>query len=200
MCKNMPPVESAIQFHGHICPGLLMGIRVAEFALQELQVNPDVDEELLAVVETNSCGVDAIQAILGCTFGKGNLIFNDYGKNVYTIASREKGRALRIAQKFGGNRGPESSRYRELARKASLTEAEAAEKEDLTAVIFERLMSTPFEDLFDWKEIDFEFPGKARIHATIQCVICGEGVMDIKATETVQGPVCPGCLAENGGQ
>lgn len=200
MCKNMSPVESAIQFHGHICPGLLMGIRVAEFALQELQVDPDVDEELLAVVETNSCGVDAIQAILGCTFGKGNLIFKDYGKNVYTIASREKGRTLRIAQKFGGNRGPESGRYRELVRKASLTEAEAAEKEDLITAIFERLMSTPFEDLFDWKEIDFEFPDKARIHATIQCVICGEGVMDIKTTETAQGPVCPGCLAENGGQ
>jgi len=61
MCKNMPPLELAIQFHGHICPGLLMGVRVAEFAQQYLDVSPDQDEELLAVVETNSCGVDAIQ-------------------------------------------------------------------------------------------------------------------------------------------
>ena len=199
MCNDIPPVESAIQFHGHVCPGLLMGVRVAEFALKELDVNPDVDEELLTVVETNSCGVDAIQAILGCTFGKGNLIFKDYGKNVYTIASREKGRALRIAQKYGGNRGTQSQRFRELAQKGSLTEAEAAEKEDLIGAMFERLMNTPFEELFDWKEIDFGFPPKARIHATVQCVICGEGVMDIKARETAQGPVCPGCL-ENGGQ
>jgi formylmethanofuran dehydrogenase, subunit E (EC 1.2.99.5) len=67
-----------------------MGVRAAEFALEKLAVDPDVDEELVAVVETDSCGVDAIQSILGCTFGKGNLIFKDFGKNVYTIGSREK--------------------------------------------------------------------------------------------------------------
>lgn len=200
MCKDMSPVEAAIQFHGHICPGLLMGVRVAEFALNKLGVGPDVNEELVAVVETDSCGVDAIQAILGCTFGKGNLIFKDYGKNVYTIASRENGQAIRIAQKFRNTRTPESQRYRELVRKGSLTEAEAAEKEELIGLLFEQLMSTPFEELFDWKEIDFEFPPKARMHATVQCVLCGEGVTDIKATETAQGPVCPGCLAENGGR
>ncbi|NLV17503.1 MAG: formylmethanofuran dehydrogenase [Syntrophomonadaceae bacterium] len=200
MCKNMPPLELAIQFHGHICPGLLMGIRVAEFALKELGISPDVDEELVTVVETNSCGVDAIQAILGCTFGKGNLIYKDYGKNVYTVASRDKGRALRIAQKFGGNRGPESQRFRELAQKGNLTADEAAEKENLTGILFERLMSAPFEDLFEWREIDFVFPEKAKIHATIQCAGCGEGVMDIRAVDTARGLICPTCLEEKGGQ
>lgn len=200
MCKDMSPLEAAIQFHGHICPGLLMGVRVAEFARNKLGVNADVNEELVAVVETDSCGVDAIQAILGCTFGKGNLIFKDYGKNVYTIASRESGQAIRVAQKFRNSRTPESQRYRELVRKDSLTEAEVAEKEELIGVLFEQLMSTPFEELFDWKEIDFAIPPKARIYATVQCARCGEGVVDIKATETAQGPVCPGCRAENGGR
>ncbi len=200
MCKDMSPLEKAIQFHGHVCPGLLMGVRVAEFALHRLGVSADVNEELLAVVETDSCGVDAIQAILGCTFGKGNLIFKDYGKNVYTIASRENGQAIRVAQKFRNSRTPQSQRYRELVCKGPLTEAEAAEKEELIALLFEQLMSTPFEELFDWKEIDFEFPPKAGIFNTIQCTRCGAGVIDIKATETARGPVCPGCLAENGGR
>lgn len=145
----MPPLEMAIQFHGHICPGLLMGIRVAEFARQQLDISPDQDEEILAVVETNSCGVDAIQAILGCTFGKGNLIFKDYGKNVYTIASREKNRAIRIAQRFNPSPHPDSQRYRELNLRPVLTEAEAGEKENLLGSIFERTMSIPFEELFN---------------------------------------------------
>ncbi|MDD3365329.1 MAG: FmdE family protein, partial [Syntrophomonas sp.] len=167
MCKNMPPLELAIQFHGHICPGLLMGIRVAEFAQKHLDVSQDYDEELLAVVETNSCGVDAIQAILGCTFGKGNLIFKDYGKNVYTIASRDKNRAVRIAQKFKDRPDPDSARYRQLNHKVELTDAEVSEKENLLGVIFEKIMSMPFEEIFNWQEIEFDFPEKAQIYPTV---------------------------------
>jgi len=190
----MPPLELAIQFHGHICPGLLMGVRVAEFAQKHLDVSQDYDEELIAVVETNSCGVDAVQAILGCTFGKGNLIFKDYGKNVYTIASREKQRAVRIAQKFKDQPNPDSIRYRQLNQKAVLTEAEAIEKENLLGVIFEKLMSMPFEEMFDWKDVDFEYPQKAQIYPTVQCAVCGEGVMEPRAVRTEQGFICPSCV------
>ena len=194
MCKNMPPLELAIQFHGHICPGLLMGVRVAEFAQKQLGVSQDQDEELLAVVETNSCGVDAIQSILGCTFGKGNLIFKDYGKNVYTIASRDKNRAVRIAQKFKDKPDPDSLRYRQLNHKVDLTDAEVSEKENLLGVIFEKIMSMPFEELFKWQEISFDFPEKALIYPTIQCSICGEGVMEPRAIKTEQGYICPCCV------
>jgi formylmethanofuran dehydrogenase subunit E len=194
MCKDMPPLEKAIQFHGHICPGLLMGVRAAEFAQKYLDIDPDQDEELLAVVETNSCGVDAIQSILGCTFGKGNLIFKDYGKNVYTIASREKRRAVRIAQKYKPQSHPDSLRYRELKRKDSLNEAESAEAENLLGAIFERLMSTPFEELFTWRDIDFSFPAKAEIYPTVQCSVCGEGVMEPRAIRNGQNYVCPDCV------
>lgn len=193
MCKNMPPLELAIQFHGHICPGLLMGVRAAEFAQKYLDVNPDQDEELLTIVETNSCGVDAIQAILGCTFGKGNLIFKDYGKNVYTVASREKNRAVRIAQKYLAQPHPDNARYRELSCKDNLTEPEAVEKENLFASIFERLMTIPFEELFNWQEIEFTFPDKAEIYPTVQCSICGEGVMEPRAVLNGQLYVCPTC-------
>jgi len=31
------------------------------------------DEEIVAVVETDACGADAIQVRTGCTFGKGNF-------------------------------------------------------------------------------------------------------------------------------
>ena len=76
-----------VSFHGHACPGLAFGYRVAEVALQELGDKAE-DEELVAVVENNSCAVDAIQVMAGCTFGKGNLIFKDYGKQVYTFIRR----------------------------------------------------------------------------------------------------------------
>ena len=85
-----------------------------------------------AVVETNPAGC-AIQAILGCTFGKGNLVFKDYGKNVYTIASRKKD-GHSVLLRIWGNRGPEQGDIAKLVRKASLTRLKRG-KEDLPQLI-----------------------------------------------------------------
>lgn len=71
-------LREAIQFHGHLCPGLALGYRVAKAALRELKAERPRDEELVAIVENDSCAADAIQFITGATFGKGNLIFRDY--------------------------------------------------------------------------------------------------------------------------
>lgn len=195
MCKNMPPLELAIQFHGHICPGLLMGVRAAEFALEKLAVDPDVDEELVAVVETDSCGVDAIQSILGCTFGKGNLIFKDFGKNVYTIGSREKNRAIRIAQRYGVKFSPDWPRYKALADLKSPSQEELQEKESILGAMFEKVMTMPFEELFKWEEVAFEMPGKAQIVETVQCQKCGEGVMKTRTVTGGAGIICLSCAA-----
>ena len=87
-------VKQATDFHGHWCPGLAIGIRAAEWALKELGKAPD--EGIVAVVETDMCGVDAIQSLTGCTFGKGNLVHKDYGKSAFTFYRRQDGKAARL--------------------------------------------------------------------------------------------------------
>ena len=52
-------IEKTIAFHGHSCPGLTIGIRAAELAHRRLGAADKSDP--LAVVETDMCGVDAIQ-------------------------------------------------------------------------------------------------------------------------------------------
>src|SRR5210317_567836 len=89
--------QEVVKFHGHACPGLAFGFRVTKLALRELGIDRSSDEELVAVVENNSCAVDAIQAMAGCTFGKGNLIFKDHGKQVYTFIKRSSGESVRVA-------------------------------------------------------------------------------------------------------
>ena len=79
-------ITGTIDFHGHLCPGLAWGIRVSEAALAMLGPRSQ-DEELVAVVETDSCAVDAIQYLTGCTFGKGNLRYLDHGQNVFTFCN-----------------------------------------------------------------------------------------------------------------
>ena len=91
----MLDIQGTQRFHGHMCPGLAVGIRAAEIALREIGPH-SADEEVVAIVETDMCGVDAIQYLTGCTFGKGNLIHLDYGKNAFTFIRRSDGKALRI--------------------------------------------------------------------------------------------------------
>ena len=85
--------NKVVEFHGHVCPGLAIGYRVAKYI--KGHCDKSEDEELVAIVENNSCSVDAIQQMLSCTFGKGNLIFKDYGKQVFTFYCRGDTRGRR---------------------------------------------------------------------------------------------------------
>ena len=90
-------IKEATEFHGHWCPGLATGIRVSEWVLREM--GKAGDEEIVAVVETDMCAVDAVQFLTGCTFGKGNLIYLDYGKNAFTFYRRRDGKASRLVSR-----------------------------------------------------------------------------------------------------
>ena len=64
--------DKCVGFHGHECPGLAIGFRACEAAVEKLGVSFSKDEEVVCITENNACGVDAVQLITGCTFGKGN--------------------------------------------------------------------------------------------------------------------------------
>ena len=100
-----------IRFHGHVCPGLAIGYRAALAARTYLGAERSQDEELVAIVETDACSVDAIQVELGCTLGKGNLIYRDLGKHVFTVVSWEKGKAVRISHLFSPALDPTRTRH-----------------------------------------------------------------------------------------
>ena len=76
-------IEKTIEFHGHSCPGLTIGIRASELAMEKLDIQNAKNP--VCVAETDMCGVDAIQFLTGCSFGKGNLIHKDYGKSAFTF-------------------------------------------------------------------------------------------------------------------
>jgi formylmethanofuran dehydrogenase subunit E len=99
--SSNPDFQRCIDFHGHICPGLAIGYLAAMAGMAWLKQNRAQDEEIVAIVETDACGADAIQALTGCTFGKGNFFYRDYGKHAFTLADRKSGRAVRMALKPG---------------------------------------------------------------------------------------------------
>src|SRR5512145_1306796 len=99
MTQSIKSYNEAVAFHGHACPGLALGYRAAEYAMDSLRAGRPDDEDLVCIVENDACGVDAIQLVAGCSVGKGNLILQDFGKHAYTFIDRKYDRAIRIVQR-----------------------------------------------------------------------------------------------------
>ena len=71
--------QKCAAFHGHVCPGLTIGFRAALYAIDLLELTFSEDEKTVCVSENDACGCDAIQVVLGCSVGKGNLLFHMTG-------------------------------------------------------------------------------------------------------------------------
>jgi len=188
-------ISEVQEFHGHMCPGLAIGIRVAEQALMEMGERPG-DEEVVAIVETNNCAVDAIQFITGCTFGKGNLIYMDYGKNAFRFIRRSDGKAIRILVKSicmkHANTDEEALNKR--IREGNATVADKEKSEQLRQERIQTILSVPLEDLLEIKKINPEIPSRARIFKSVVCDMCGENTMET-CLRLLEGKVyCPECF------
>ena len=185
--------EDAIKFHGHACPGLAIGYRVASLALKELGLRAR-DEELVAIVENNSCAVDAVQLVCGCTFGKGNLIFKDYGKQVYTFFKRPGPDAIRIAVRWEPPaEDPETAAMWERYAAGDRTPEVVAAVQDRKTRKMKSVLAADDSDLFEVKRITAEMPETAKIYPTITCARCGEKFMEPRAREIDGKLLCIPC-------
>jgi formylmethanofuran dehydrogenase subunit E len=187
-------LKAAVTFHGHICPGLIIGYRAAKLAVKELDLHRDQDEELVAVVENDACGVDAIQWLLGCSFGKGNLIFRDQGKQAFTIFRRDTGKAVRLV--FKGQAGTNTPEVIALRKKVMEGTATAAEKAQFEVQKNERMrwmMEAADEELFDCRQPTFPVPERARIFDSFPCEACGEVTMEPRLRLAAGKKVCLAC-------
>lgn len=188
-------VSKVQAFHGHLCPGLAIGIRIAEQALLEMGERPG-DEEVVALVETNNCAVDAIQYLTGCTFGKGNLIHLDYGKNAFRFIRRSDGKAIRIMLKPDALKpsGADEDALMKRIREGSTSETDRQESARLRQQQIEMLLSMPLEDLVDVQAIDPEIIPRAQIFNSVACDGCGEKTMEPRLRLLEGKAYCPECF------
>jgi formylmethanofuran dehydrogenase subunit E len=118
------------------------------------------DEEIVAIVENDACGVDALQCLSGCTFGNGNLIFKDYGKHVYTLYNRKSKIGVRVV--FNARNVPENvGRDREQ--------------------FINWLLSASEQEVVSLKEVQIDEPEPARVMNSVECAFCGEHVMETRS-------------------
>jgi len=186
-------LRDAIQFHGHLCPGLALGFRVAKAALRELQTDRPADEELVAVVENDSCAVDAIQFVTGCTFGKGNLVFRDYGKHVYTFYNRRTGKGVRISEDFQGFEG--DRRFPELKKQQDSGQDVSIEMREYKMSKASAILKADEKDILTITEEAAPPPSEARVRTSVRCSVCGEKFMESRGRVKNNAIVCIPCEA-----
>ena len=147
--KQMRTWEDCLAFHGHSCSGLTIGYKASLYAIELLELEFSDDEQVVCVSENDACGVDAIQVMLGCSIGKGNLLFRMRGKSAYSFYSRKTGKSVRLVQKPGP---------------AGMTREES----------FAFYQACPPEAMFEVQETTVRIPEKARLFDSYICDCCGE--------------------------
>ena len=141
--------QDCVAFHGHECGGLTIGYKASLYAIELLNLEFSADEQVVCIAENDACGVDGIQVMLGCSIGKGNLLFHMRGKQAFSFYNRKTGASVRLVLK---------------PKPEGMTREES----------FAYYQSCEPKDMFDVKDATIRLPEKARLFDSYICDCCGE--------------------------
>ena len=92
----MPKYEDVVLFHSHNCSTLALWYRMSVAAMKYLNCARIDSSELICIVNHECCGIDAVQAVTGCTSGNGNLIIRSSSTDVLTLYDTATEHAVRV--------------------------------------------------------------------------------------------------------
>jgi len=126
-------LSDAVEFHGHLGPYLVLGLRAGLYANQMLGKDPMETEAFIKTKTTppQSCFADGVQLSTGCTFGKRNI-------------SLEKGEGLLVTFKKNSQRLALKLKEEIINEMNSLPSEEKA-WEDLARDLYKRDINEIFE-------------------------------------------------------
>lgn len=166
-------LAAAETFHGHLCHGMVMGVRMARYACRQLGIDEPLGyRDLVVYVEMDRCASDAVSVVTGATLGRRRLKWVDYGKLAATFVDLATGRALRVSPR------PEVPH--------------AGREQDPR----EFWKDWADEELFLCTQVLLEVPPEDRPGAkipTVLCAACGEQVKDGRAVVREGRTLCRAC-------
>jgi len=179
-------ITLAAQNHGHMCPGQVLGIRMAMYGLSALGFDDPgkYRKRLLTFVEIDRCATDAVSLVTGCRLGKRSLKFRDYGKVAATFVDLETERAVRIVAR-------DDSREKAKFMFPALSDPHEAQRQAYKVMGNEELF------VLQWVRVTLDpadLPGRPRSH--VSCESCGEGINDGRERRVEGRILCRPCAGE----
>lgn len=149
-------LEFGFKFHGHKCPAMPLGLKMASVAMNELNVTHAHAGELFAIVELGDhhcagCIGDGVQVLTGCTFGKGNITRAMKGKFGMTLIDQKAKKGVKITPKGSWLAKAFDSPFMKERQKGLPPQKI---DESIVNPLIEKVMSMPAEDQFDVEHLD----------------------------------------------
>jgi len=170
-------LETAIEFHGHKCPAMPLGLRAGLAAMKKLEIERASNKELYCMLETGpahamKCFGDGVMVATGCTYGKGNIEEINHSKTAITLIDIKTKKAVRVIVK------PEFQK-KGLSSKFVKMREEGIEPKDIPPGIIdpivENVMKQSDDVLFNISDVfDVDFTPKKSTFEWYECENCGE--------------------------
>ena len=177
-------LDASAAHHAHLCPRQVLGVRFGLAGAAALGLHaPSPDKRLLAILETDGCFADGIEAATGCSVGHRTMRIEDYGKVAVTFVDTHTGRAVRIAPR--GDVRHRALSYSDGESRPYLAQLRAYQvmpEHELLAMQAVRL-TVPVEKLVS----------RHRIRVT--CNACGEEIINERETLHEGRVLCRACSA-----
>lgn len=177
-------LEEAVGFHGHLCPGQVLGVRIVLAGCGELGItHPNtMGKGLVVFAEIDRCATDAIQALTGVSIGKRTLKHMDYGKMAATFVDMEHERAVRVVARDDAR-----------ARAAEWAPPNLDQRE----IQIEAYRVMPADVLLSIASVRI-LPGWLdRRRVRKPCAACGEGINYEREVVVNGHPLCRACAGDS---
>lgn len=176
-------LTEAVHFHGHLCPGQVLGVRMTLAGCREIEIERPrlAGKRLIVFVEIDRCATDAIQALTGVSVGKRTLKHLDYGKMAATFLNRTTGVSVRVSAR-------DSARALAGAWTPGESDPRAAQ------ILAYRVM--PDADLLRIEAVDIRPGWLDRRRVRVFCQRCGEGINYQREVMAEGRTLCRPCSGE----
>ena len=188
--------DLGLQFHGHKCPAMPLGLKAACAAMNTLGVERAKDKELMLLAETADnhaagCFVDGLMTVTGCTYGKSNIKKLYYGKMAFTLIDVKSKKAVRISLKPKFFEKMLESPFI-AERKKGIAPQDVDPK--IADPLIEKVLNLKEEDFLDISPVfDYDFKKAPGVMEADFCDACGEAVFIDKLKFIDGKQVCIPC-------
>jgi formylmethanofuran dehydrogenase subunit E len=135
--------------------------------------------------------------LTGCTFGKGNLVFRDHGKHVYTFVRRADGTGVRVVVRpdYWSEQSPEHQALWDKINAGQASVDERARFQQHQVQRFRDLLAMPEARLLAIEPVQIALPAVVRKPEYVCCPRCGELVLTNRLRAAGEQQVCRPCAA-----
>jgi formylmethanofuran dehydrogenase subunit E len=187
-------LKRVVDFHGHLCPDLVLGGKLCEYVQKLLSSNGELDGGFSIIAENCTSALDAIQILLGVTVGNQRLQVMDFGKHCYTVLSRNAENCFKLSlrQQHYGDEDKYNGLEQKMNNQATLEEVVQFQK--LLDCRSKRLLGLPPDELFEVDCIEQDQRSVETASVYLTCCKCGQQVLKSRKIDYRGEPYCIPCF------